>query len=476
MAVAIRLALKGHNVTIFEANSSLGGKIGQIQKNGFRFDTGPSLFTMPGLVDDLFLKARKNPRDYFSYHKLNLVTKYFFPDKVQIDAFAKSSEFGKEVQQKLNVSPNVIDNYLNHAGDVFNSTKEAFLDSEINGFGSMFKLSNFPLLTKISKLGVFNTLHDFNKKQLAEPHLVQLFDRFATYSGSSPYEASAVLSQIAHLEHHMGAFLPEGGMYQIVNALEKLVYECGVRVEKNAKVDRIILQGSTAKGVKVNGLEYLFDHVVCNADPSFAYRHLLDPKVVSKPESSFLPKSNSALVFYWGMNKTFDKLDVHNILFSKNYAKEFEEIFDLNNLQSDPTVYIYISSKTSKSDAPVGKENWFVMINVPYLSKEQDWDSLKQIAKKRILQKIKDVLGIDAEHFIETEEIRDPVYLNNNWLAHKGALYGARYKSWKTPFERHGNQNTKVNRLSFVGGAVHPGGGIPLCLKSAKIVAEKIGR
>lgn len=473
MATAIRLSLKGYNVSVYESALNFGGKLNELQENGFRFDKGPSLFTLPGLLDDLFRKAHKNPRNYFSYLRLDPITRYFFADGTQFTVPAKAEDFSKNASDFFGVPQINIDQYLKTAEYQFETTKGPFLDSPINSPLSVVRFENIPLFFQLNKLGIFKNLHDENKKKLKEKRLVQMFDRYATYSGSSPYEASAILSQTAHLEHHVGAFLPVGGMYSIAKALYRLALELGVDFHFDAKVDKVVTHLNKVKGLRVNEMTFNHQIVVCNADNHYAYRHLLSGTDHAHDEFNKEPKSSAPLVFYWGVKGNYPQLDVHNILFSDDYKKEFDEIFNQNQPPKDPTIYINITSKIVKSDAPEGHENWFVMINVPPRDHEDNWFSKREQMRSIILQKIKERLGIDVLENLVYESHLDPYTLEKINRAYRGSIYGNRSVGPWSVFKRQPNK-TKVEGLYFVGGTVHPGGGIPLVLSSAKVTANLI--
>jgi phytoene dehydrogenase-like protein len=182
------------------------------------------------------------------------------------------------------------------------------------------------------------------------------------------------------------------------------------------------------------------------------------------------PKSTSALIFYWGIRQSFPELDLHNILFSQDYQKEFNAL-DAGTIDDDPTVYINITSKYHAPDAPEGCENWFTMINVPY-NNNQDWDALIATARKNIVTKINRVLNTDIESLLVCEQILDPRSIESKTQSHLGALYGTSSNNRMAAFLRHANFSSRIRNLYFCGGSVHPGGGIPLCLLSAKIVDE----
>ena len=251
-----------------------------------------------------------------------------------------------------------------------------------------------------------------------------------------------------------------------------LAKEKGVKIYLNSNVEEILIENRKAKGVISNGEKITSDYVVSNMDVFFTYEKLLKsfkmPKRVNKSE-----RSSSALIFYWGIKKSFDRLDLHNILFSDDYRDEFESIFQKGKVSNDPTVYINITSKDIPGDAPKGCENWFVMVNAPYDS-EQSWNDITASLKKIIIKKINRTLNTDIEKYIQVEKVYTPQTIEKKTQSFKGALYGTSSNSKLSAFLRHPNFSTNLKNLYFCGGSVHPGGGIPLCLLSAKIVSDQL--
>lgn len=471
LAIAIRCKLKGHDVEVFEQSCSLGGKLSEMRFEGYRFDMGPSLFTLPSLVDELFTLAGKKPSDYLSYHKLNIITRYFYPDGTIVNAYSDAAAFAKEAEQKVGISAQRVLGYLDKSKDLYDRTANLFIFSPFN----LLKLAKSDDAKAIAKkplmLLAHKKMHAVNVQRLGEPKMVQLFDRYATYNGSNPYKAPGTLTIIPHLEHNIGAFFPDNGMFAIVESLVKLGEELGVKYHTNSRVGEISISNSVAKGISVNGRFREADVVVCNADVSYAYKHLL-PKLSLGVVRSRLKPSTSALIFYWGMNQQFDNLDVHNILFSGSYKDEFR-MLDKGRIYHDPTVYIFIGSKACAADAPKGKEGWFTMINVP-ANTGQHWDLMITEARKNIQNKIKQMLGIDVTSHIVAERITDPRSIEARTSSLRGALYGFSSNNPFSAFLRHPNRHSKIRNLYFVGGSVHPGGGIPLCIASAKIADSEM--
>jgi len=315
-------------------------------------------------------------------------------------------------------------------------------------------------------------MHNENQRIFRSPQVIQIFDRYATYNGSSPYKASSMLNMIAHLEHNEGAFFPEKGMYSIVEAIYQKALSLGVEFKFEKEVTALASEDGRIKKVITNEKEFKADFVVSDVDVNTFYRgvgnSLKMPRSVRKPTLS-----SSALIFYWGMKRSFPQLDVHNILFSSDYEGEFRSIFKTRQLFNDPTVYIFISSKIVESDAPKGQENWFVMINTPSTDQAGMKDSVDR-ARKKIIEKIRRTLKIDPQPDILFEEVATPQTIETNTGSWKGALYGNNSNSIWSAFLRHQNKSKEFGNLFFTGGSVHPGGGIPLCLASAAIVEKEI--
>lgn len=467
LATAIRLAAKGYRVTVFEKNKKVGGKLNELKIEGFRFDTGPSLFTLPSLVDELFSFGGSVPEDKFSYKKLDSITRYFFPDGKVLNSWSDVERFAQEAEQVIEEPANNIRKYLKECHELYSLTANLFIHSPFPSWKS-FKSPEAKVLSRnIRKLKAFSTMHQINTRSFKQPHTVQLFNRFATYNGSNPYKAPGTLTIIPHLEHNMGAYFPEKGMYSIAQSLEALGIKLGVKFELNCPVQKIEFKGQKIAGIKANAISEPFDIVVNDTDIFAAYPALM-PERKFNLFYKFQKPSSSALIFYWGVKGTFPKLDLHNILFSNNYREEFNTLSH-GSIPEDPTIYIFISSKVVANDAPLGHENWFVMVNAPE-DRGQNWDEIIIKTKTSILKKVKKFLDIELEPNIICENILSPPIIEERTGSFRGSLYGISSNSKLAAFSRHPNRSKSIEGLYFTGGSVHPGGGIPLCLASAKIV------
>lgn len=469
LATAVRMAVRGHEVEVFEANEYPGGKLSQFDLEGYRFDAGPSLFTMPQYVDDLFRLAGEDPARYFQYERLDTVCHYFWEDGTRLNAYAEPKAFGAEVEAKLGVPAERVQIALADSAYKYELTGRIFLEKSLHRLSTWTNTKVLKAMLKIPGLDLFTSMNRVNERLLQEPKLVQLFNRFATYNGSNPYKAPGLLSIIPHFEHQIGAYFPKGGMNAITQAIYKLAIRQGVVFHMGQPVDRILVEKNRAVGLQVGDTLHHFDRIISNMDVFFTYKQLLPdarhPKLTLKQQ-----KSTSALIFYWGIKRRFPELGLHNIFFSEDYEQEFA-LLEAGKVYEDPTVYVNISGKFEPSDAPKGHENWFTMINVPYDS-GQNWDAIIERAREQVIEKVSRVLGTDLRSLIVCEDILDPRSIESKTRSHLGALYGTSSNNKMAAFMRHANFSSRIKDLYFCGGSVHPGGGIPLCLLSAKIVDD----
>lgn len=472
LAASIRMRNKGYKVTVFEANSFPGGKLSSESLNGYRFDMGPSVFTMPQFVDELYQMSGKNPRDYYSYNQLDPVYRYFFEDGMVLDAYHGNEKFAEMMAPKTKDSKETILKYLEKIELMYNLTDEVFLHNSLHKAKNFFTKAVARGLINFGKIGAFDTMHGANSKAFKDKHLVQIMNRYATYNGSSPYLAPATLNVIPHVEIARGAYYPVGGMYSITKGVEKLARDIGVNIKYQSPVKEIVIQNNVACGVKIdNGVEK-FDVVISNMDVYNTYNKLI-PSAKKPYKTLSQPKSSSGIIFYWGIKHSFKELGLHNILFAENYEEEFDTIFSKRKIYHDPTIYVNITSKHTPTDAPEGCENWFAFINVPN-NQGQDWDAFINEGREAVIKKASRILKTDIRPLIECEIVFDPRVIEKRTSSAFGAIYGNSSNNKFAAFLRHPNFSKKIKNLYFCGGSVHPGPSIPLCLLSAKITTGLI--
>lgn len=469
LASAIRLAVMGFEVEVFEKNNYVGGKLSHFTKGSYQFDAGPSLFTQPENIEELFALANEPIADYFTYKAQDISCKYFYNDGTIVNAYKNAEAFAKELEDKLGEDGNKLKAYLEQSAKTYNDIGYIFLNYSLHKVSTLFKAPIKKALKAVKVPFLFNTLHQVNEASFNKPKTVQLFNRYATFNGSNPYKAPGMLSLIPHLDNNIGTFYPKGGMISITDALHKLAKKKGVRFYTESPVSEIILENNRAKGVVVNGHRSYADVIVSNMDVYFTYKKLLKDEIKAKTILK-QERSSSAFIFYWGINHSFPQLELHNIFFAKDYKAEFDALFNTKTLYEDPTVYINITSKCEPGlQAQIGKENWFVMVNAP-ANDGQDWKAYQEKYRKAIIDKLNLLLQTDIESLIEMEEVLTPDTIESKTASYMGSLYGTSSNGKMAAFLRHPNFTSKIKGLYFVGGSVHPGGGIPLCLQSAKIM------
>jgi phytoene desaturase len=472
IASAIRLAVKGYAVDVYEGNAYPGGKLTTIEKKGYRFDAGPSLFTLPHLVDDLFRLAGRTPADYFEYQKLPETCRYFYEDGTHFIADSEPEKLAATIEKHLGEPAEHVLTHLRDSAVKYDVTEKLFLHRSLHKLGTYFNKDALKGYLNLHRLDAFRSMSKANAARFRDPRVVQLFNRYATYNGSDPYQTPATMNIIPHLEYNIGAFFPKGGMVAITNSLVRLAEELGVKFHYNSPVQKLITEKKKITGVQVGGEVKPYDLVVSNMDVVNTFRKLL-PEARQPERVLRQTKSTSALIFYWGVKREFPELGLHNIFFSQDYPTEFNHLFAHKTIHDDPTVYINITSKYEPDDAPAGGENWFVMVNAP-ANDGQDWDALIARTRANILAKLSRQLGTDLAPLIECEDVLDPRLIESRTSSSQGALYGNSSNNRFAAFLRHANFSRQFSNLYFVGGSVHPGGGVPLCLLSAKIAVDLV--
>lgn len=471
---AIRLAQMGYKVHLYEKNKILGGKMGRIHSDGFRFDTGPTLLTMPFVVEDLFLFVGHNISDYMQLTPIEPICRYFFTNTVTFDA---SSNIDIMLNNIARLSLKDVKNYirfLKYAEQIYKKTSSVFIFSPIHEVRKILKWQYIVRLPSIIQIDPFRTVHQSVKNFFEDQRLVQLFDRYPTYNGSDPFRAPATLNVIPYVELGLGGYYIKGGLYQLIETLAKIAKNLNVRIHTEKKVERILHDNHQVNGVLIEDERIDADVVLCNGDVVTSHNNLIEgfPKIRNKLNR--LEPSLSGLIFFWGIKGQYPQLKQHNIIFSQDYEREFKQIFQDLIPPDDPTIYISISSKSDKSHAPEGCENWFVLINMPYLSDNRKWEDHETGQIRHIIMKKLKHLGIDIEGKIQCEMKITPQDFANQFQSNCGSIYGISSNTKSSAFKRPPNRSRQLQGLYFAGGSTHPGGGVPMCMLSGKFAAELI--
>ncbi|HEY0426781.1 MAG TPA: phytoene desaturase family protein [Pyrinomonadaceae bacterium] len=470
LAAAIRLAKTGFSVTILEKNENAGGKVNLIEASGYKFDTGASLLTMPHVLRGVFEFAGKRMEDYLEIVAVEPICRYFWPDNTRLDALTDLQKTEREIERIEPADAANFRRYLADSKRKYEIAEKTFLSRTLNDLPRLLQPEFVKDLFAISTL---KTLDAHNRKYFSSAKMQQLFNRFATYNGSSPFQTPAAFALIPFVEFGLGAWYVRGGMYEIPRALERLARESGVEFRFEAEVEKILVEKRKAVGVRLkSGDELKADFVVTNADAVETYRNLLpvENKKIERREPSC-----SGFVLLLGARKKFPQLAHHNIFFSDDYKAEFEQIFKARRPAANPTIYVCAATRTDESQAPAGHENLFVLINAPYTSEATEWHREAKPYRNLIIKKLEESGLEDLESSIDFEQIITPVDFEKKYRANRGSIYGISSNGLFSAFLRVPNRAKDVENLYFAGGATHPGGGIPLVLLSGKFAAEMVG-
>ncbi|RLQ95498.1 phytoene desaturase family protein [Falsibacillus albus] len=475
MSAAIRLAAEHYDVTILEKGERLGGKLNIREGNGYTFDTGPSILTMPWVLEKLFEHVDRDLHDYVEIMKIEPGWRTFFEDGTVLDLTSELPKMLNELKKVSDDDKNQFFDYLSYCQRMYDLSMKSFYKKSISGLNDLRMMHPVKELLQMDPM---KTMSQSTKKYFKSKHLQQLFNFLVMYIGSSPYHAPAILSQLTHVQLGIGVYYVKGGMYKIAEAMEKVLKELGVKIRVCSEVEKIQTDGTQAKGVKLKtGEQIEADIVVSNLEAIPCYESLLEEYDYSSMAVKDLEKFQptvSGLVLLLGVNKTYPHLSHHNFFFSGDPEKEFKQIFDEKKLADDPTVYIGISSKSDASQAPAGKENLFVLTHVPPLKKGEDWCRYREKYEKIIMEKLERMGMEGLQDHIEYKYTFTPNDIQSLYGSNGGSIYGAITDRKLNGGFKIPNKSHVLKNVYFVGGSTHPGGGVPMVSLSGQLTAELI--
>lgn len=465
LACALRLAHAGCHVTIFERNERVGGKLNVLLLDGFAWDMGPSLLTMPHVFDDLFAAVGRQRSDYLKFVPLASTCRYRWTDGTIVDE-----------DQDFWTRPDVA-RFLEYAAGLYEISAEAFLHHPLEDWWRQLTPAFLPNLRHLPKIASRRTMAETVRRFFPDnPHLQQLFNRFATYNGSSPYVTPSAFNIIPYVQARFGGWYVQGGMYAIARALAAVAKELAVEVRLNTEVKSVRRAGGQWQ---INRSEN-FDYVVCNQDVLSAVPRFFPPdqaKAFAEKHTPRDPLSISGFVMYLGVDRQYESLDHHNIFFSDDYPAEFRQLFGEHRPADEPTIYVAVNSRKDPAHAPEGCDNWFVLVNAPPLDPERplDWAAMRKTYGDRILDRLEHRFGFEGlRSHVRAQQFFTPDDFETRYLAQGGALYGFASHSTFSAFRRPAIEPRGLENFFFVGGSTHPGGGLPLVCLSGKMVAERI--
>lgn len=468
LATATLLARHGHNVTLLEQSDQVGGKMGRAAFDGCTFDTGPSLITMPFVLDAWFRHAGTDLASEVELLPIDPACHYRWNDGSRLDIPFDEAGIPDAIARLCAPDAQAMRRYLDHAATVYNATKDVFIFSAFAGLREFLSPANARLLPYLPKLRFTQSLHDFHASMFSDRRIIQLMDRFATYNGSSPYRAPATLAVIPHVEFRFGAWYPRGGIYAIAEAFARVAKRNGVVIRLGEGAASIDHDGRRVRGVvTASGERLAAQTVVSNVDVHVTRSALLGEQV--RPPRD---PSTSGFVMLLSVAKADHGLRHHNVLFSDDYRREFDDIVVRRVPADDMTIYIARSCHTDGSQALGDRENWFVLVNAPATgSSSGSWHAIREAYAEKVLARLRR-FGVDPA--VRAMEVRTPDDMVRMWSADRGSLYGASSNSMFSAFLRPRRRSGRFPNLWYVGGSAHPGGGIPLVTTSGMLAAEGI--
>ncbi|MDP9310154.1 MAG: phytoene desaturase family protein [Chloroflexota bacterium] len=477
LAAAIRLQAAGQRVRLLEKNERVGGKLNLVQAAGYTFDTGPSLFTMPWVVRELFATVGRSADDVLDIVPVDPVCRYTWPDGTRWEHRTALPELIDEITRLSPDDAAGFFRFMAFAARIYAVTAEPFLLSPFRGWRDFVTPA---FVRDAPALDPFHTLDQAVRRYFKSPYLRQVFNRYATYNGSSPYRAPATFAIIPYIEFAEGGWYLKGGMYSLARALAGLAAELGVQIETGAEVTQVCVEHGVARGVRVAGGRVLrSERVIVNVDALHGLRHLVAPehrrRWTDRRIHHFEP-SCSGFVLLLGIDRDYPELAHHNIFFSPDYPAEFKALFDLQVPVPDPTIYVAATVRSDADHAPVGGMNLFVLVNAPATSDRFGWEREAQGYRDLVVRMLEHRGLPGLSQHIRFEHRITPADFAARYHGWRGALYGPSSNQPLAAFLRPPIVSPDVRQLYFVGGATHPGGGIPLVLLSGKAVAVAIER
>lgn len=472
VASALLLASRGVEVHLFEKHDRIGGRTSCLEIDGYRFDIGPTFLMMKSLLDRIFTEAGKNSEDYLDFIRLDPMYEIRFDDEV-FRAHDGNEDTKAEIERLFPGQGEKLDFFLKKEKARFSKLLPAF-ERDFPGVRSLKP----DLIPTIPHLSLGSTVFDNLKKYFTDDKLALLFSFQSKYLGMSAWECPGAFSMLSYMEHEHGIYHTTGGLAEIPAALGRAAADCGAHIHLGAPVKQLLLDGRNAVGIELETGEIVrADQVIINADFAHAMTHLVPEGAARKYTSEKLESmkySCSTFMMHLGVDKLYD-LPHHTIAFARDYKKNVDEIFTLNQTSDDISFYVRNASVTDPTLAPEGKSSLYVLVPTPNLDGDIDWDAVQSDYRRKVLNAFADRLGItDLEEHIEVEKIFTPKTWREELSIFKGATFNLSHCLSQMAFLRPRNRFEEFRNCYLVGGGTHPGSGLPTIFESARISSNLI--
>jgi len=474
IATAIFLSKKGYNVSVFEKNSSPGGRCGQLVRDGHRFDLGATMLMMPDIYREIFDSLGIPLFEKNEIKPLDNLYKIYF-DNNEVIAFTTDKERMKIQHEKI--EPGSYAKSQKYVADGYEIFQIGINKLIGRNFDNVFQFANFRNIGMLIKLKTYISNWRYVKKFFRDPHLRMAYTFQNIYVGQSPFDSPALFSMVPAAELTEGSFFPMGGMYTIVENLLSEARASGVVFNYNKPVKNIRIKGKRAESIVLeDGSEVVADIVIANADLPYVYRKLLPDRMKSRRLDK-LKYSCSAICFHWGLDKVYPQLGHHSVFLSDGFREGLDRIFKDKSISDHPSFYIHAPVRSDKSAAPEGEDTLSFIVGSGHVDrmKKQDWDILKKKTHIAVVDRLKKLGLEDIEEHIKFEICYTPESWENACNITRGSVFGSlAHNLLQMGYFRPHNQHSRYKNLYFVGGSTHPGNGIPNVLLSAKLTAERI--
>lgn len=475
LSAAISLAQEGYTVSLFEKNTHLGGKLNRLEKEGFGFDLGPSILTMPHIFNRLFEQSGKRLEDYVPIKQLEHEWRSFFMDGTVLDLYNSVDDMLQKNDELSEKDIKEFKDYLAYTKSLYDKTEEGYFNKGLDTLKEV--LDHHGYFTSLKDFDYFHTMSEGIDKRISNPYLSDMLKYFIKYVGSSADNAPAILNVLAYVQFNFGLWYVEGGMHKLGEGLVQLAEEVGVSIHTGSEVAEILTDSDkNVTGIKlVTGETVHANRVVSNMEVIPAYDRLLDvdKKVTEKLEKKFEPAA-SGIVLHLGVDREYPQLAHHNFFFSHDSERNYETVFEKHELPDDPTIYLVNSNKTDPSQALPGHENIKILPHIPYIQDEPFTDEEYARLRERVLIKLEHMGLTDLRKHIVFEDQWTPQDIEKNYYSNRGAIYGVVSDRKKNKGFKFPKKSQLFNNLYFVGGSVNPGGGMPMVTLSGQQVSDMI--
>ncbi|PTL40435.1 phytoene desaturase family protein [Alkalicoccus saliphilus] len=471
LAAAMLLSAEGYDVDVYEKQSYLGGRTSSFTKEGYTFDLGPTFFSMPHILENIFRDSGKNLHDYVDLIRLDPMYSLVF-DGMKIRASSDEENMFAEVEKHFPGSGPAYKKFMRDTRKKLAALSPILQENH----ASLLDYMRWRSIKALPELEVGKTLHDVLSKYFDDERLKLSFTFQSKYLGMSPWECPGAFSILSFMEHEYGIYHPRGGLNQLTKAMAQAAEENGARIHLQKGIKKIEVHDKKVQSLRLEDDSVIrADHIVMNADFANSMKHLIDDKYRSKYTDAKLEKkkySCSTFMIYAGINKKVN-LDHHTIFFSKDYKQNVEEITKLGKLSRDPSIYIHNASVTDDTLAPAGKSALYILAPVANNFSGINWEENKKRFRDLIMQEVAAKTGIpDIENYIEVEEILTPYEWEYEKDIYQGATFNLSHNLGQMMYFRPHNQFEDINGLWLTGGGTHPGSGLPTIFESARITSN----